>query len=253
LQVPVTAGPVCIIYNLPELKAPLRLSGKTLADIYLGKVVTWNDPVIAHDNPGVNLPRAAILPVHRSDGSGTTSILTTYISKVSPEWSKKEGVGVSVAWPTGLAAKGSTGVIDAVKQSTGTIGYAELNYAKQEDLSVASIQNRSAAYIEPSVAGATTALDSFGEAIALDVRTPIVDPPASAKDAYPISGVTFLLIPKDGSAQVDRQTVKDFARYAITDGQSATEGLYYAKLPKLLQDQDQKLLAEMTMDGKPLK
>ena len=234
LQVPVTAGPVCVFYNLPQLKAPLKLSGKTLADIYLGKVVTWNDPAIATTTRGMNLPRAAILVVHRADGSGTTSILTTYLSKVSAEWSKNPGAGLSVEWPVGLGGKGSTGVIDTVKQVSGAIGYAELSYAKQENLSVAAIQNRAGSYVEPSVAGATAALDSFSEAVAKDSRTPIVDPPALAKDAYAISGVTFVLIPKDGPAQVDRQTIKDFVRYATTDGQAATEGLYYAKLPKVL-------------------
>ena len=109
LQIPVTAGPVCVIYNLPQVKDTLRLSGKTLADIYLGKVVTWNDPAIARDNPGVSLPHTAILVVHRADGSGTTSILTTYLAKVSPEWAKKPGSGLAVDWPVGLAGKGSTG------------------------------------------------------------------------------------------------------------------------------------------------
>lgn len=253
IQVPVSAGPVCIIYNLLDLKTPLRLSAKSLVDIFRGQIVNWNDPAIAHDNPGVNLPKAAIIVVHRADGSGTTSILTTYLSKVSPEWSKKPGAGLSVAWPVGLSGKGSTGVIDLVKQTTGTIGYAELNYAKQEDLSVALVQNRAGAYIDPSVVGATAALDSFSEAIAKDARTPIVDPPPSAKEAYPISGVTFILIPQDGTIQADRQTLKDFVKYAVTDGQAATDGLYYAKLPKLLQEQDQQLLAEMKVNGQPLK
>ncbi|MGA8220132.1 MAG: phosphate ABC transporter substrate-binding protein PstS [Candidatus Acidiferrales bacterium] len=253
IQVPVSVGRVCIIYNVPGLRSPLRLSSKSLVGIFRGEIVTWNDPALAHDNPGVSLPRAAIIVVHRSDGSGTTSILTTYLSKVSPEWSKKPGAGLSVDWPVGLAGKGSTGVIDLVKQTSGTIGYAELNYAKQQDLSVASIQNRAGAYIEPSVTGATAALDSFSEAITKDVRTPIVDPPASAKESYPISGITFILIPKDDSVELDRQTIMAFVQYAITDGQAATEGLYYAKLPKLLQDQDQKLLAQMTLNGQPLK
>ncbi len=253
IQIPVSAGPVCIIYNIPELKSPLRLSAKSLADIFRGQIVTWNDPAIAHDNPQLKLPKAAIIVVHRADGSGTTSILTTYLSKVSAEWSKTPGVGLSVAWPVGLSGKGSTGVIDLVKQATGTIGYAELNYAKQEDLSVASIQNRAGAYIDPSVAGATAALNSFSGSIATDVRTPIVDPPASAKEAYPISGVTFVLIPKDGTVELDRRTLKEFVHYAVSDGQAATEGLYYAKLPKLLQDQDLNLLAEMTVSGQPLK
>ena len=253
LQIPVTAGPVCVIYNLPQVKATLRLSPKTLADIYLGKVSTWNDPAILHDNPGMNLPHAAILVVHRADGSGTTSILTTYLAKVSAEWSKKPGAGLSVEWPVGLAGKGSTGVIDLVKQATGSIGYAELNYAKQEDLNVAAIQNRAGAYIEPSVEGATAALEAFDEEIAKDARTPIVDAPASSKGAYPISGVTFVLIPKDGKTELDSKTVKDFIQYAITDGQSATEGLYYAKLPRVLQEQDQRQLTEMTFNGQPLK
>lgn len=253
LQVPVTAGPVCIIYNLPQIKSPLKLDGKTLADIYLGKIVTWNDPAIARTNPGASLPRAAIIVVHRSDGSGTTSILTTYLSKASPDWSKKPGPGISVEWPVGIGAKGSTGVTDLVKQATGTIGYAELNYAQQEDLSVASIQNRAGAYVAPSVPGASAALDAFTEALGKDVRTSIVDPPASAREAYPISGVTFLLIPKDGTSEPDRKTLRAFAEYAVTAGQAATEGLYYAKLPKSLQDEDLKLISEMTTNSQPTK
>jgi phosphate transport system substrate-binding protein len=253
IQVPVSAGPVCIIYNIPELKSPLRLSGKTLADIFRGQIVTWNDPVIARDNPGVNLPKVAVIVVHRSDGSGTTNILTTYLSKVSAEWSKKPGAGLAVEWPVGLSGKGSSGVIDLMKETTGTIGYAELNYAKQANLEVASVQNRSGAYVEPSVAGATLALNSFSDAVAKDVRTPIVDPPASAKDAYPVCGVTFILIPKDGSVESVRRTLKDFVQYAVTDGQTVTEGLYYATLPKQLQEQDRELLTEMMVSGKPLK
>ncbi len=253
LQVPVTAGPVCIIYNLPQMKAALKLDGKTLADIYLGRIVTWNDGAIARSNPGVSLPNAAIIVAHRSDGSGTTSILTTYLAKVSPDWSKRPGAGTSVVWPVGLGEKGSTGVIDLVKQATGTIGYAELNYAKKEDLSVASIENRAGEYIEPTVSGASAALDAATDALAKDVRTPIVDPPASAKEAYPISGVTFLLIPKDGTNQLDRKTLKAFAEYAVTDGQAATEGLYYAKLPKPMQVENLKLIAEMTTNGQQVK
>jgi phosphate transport system substrate-binding protein len=253
LQVPMTAGPVCIIYNLPQVKAALKLDGKTLADIYLGRIVTWNDPGIARSNPGISLPKAAIVVVHRSDGSGTTSILTTYLAKVSPDWSKKPGAGISVEWPVGLGGKGSTGVIDLLKQATGTIGYAELSYAEKEDLSVASIENRAGVYIEPSVSGASAALDAATEGLAKDVRTPIVDPPASAKEAYPISGVTFLLIPKDGGNELDRKTLKAFAEYAVTDGQAATEGLYYAKLPKALRDENLKLISEMTTNGQTVK
>ncbi len=127
VQVPATSGPVCIIYNLPNLSAPLRLSAKTLAGIYSGNIVTWQDPAIAKDNPGVKLPKAAVIVVHRSDGSGTTNILTNYLSKVSQDWSWKSGHGLSVTWPIGLGAEGSKGVLALVKQTPGTVGYLELS------------------------------------------------------------------------------------------------------------------------------
>ena len=131
IQLPGTAGPVCIIYNLPGLERPLRLSPEALAGIYLGTIISWQDPAIVRDNPGVKLPRAAVIVVHRSDGSGTTNILTSYLSKVSHEWSLRAGQGLSVTWPIGLGADGSKNVLNLVKQSPGTIGYLELSYAKQ--------------------------------------------------------------------------------------------------------------------------
>ena len=131
VQIPESAGPVCITYNLPELKNPLRLSGTTLAGIYLGKIKTWKDPAIAKDNPGVTLPSHDIVVGHRSDGSGTSNIFTTYLAKVSPEWQKRVGKGISVSWPAGLGGKGSEGVTGVVKQTPGGIGYVELTYAKE--------------------------------------------------------------------------------------------------------------------------
>lgn len=253
VQVPVTAGPVCAIYNVPGVTAPLKLSGSTLAGIFLGNIISWQDPAIERENPGMKLPRAAIIVVHRSDGSGTTSILTGYLAKVSPEWSRKAGQGLSVSWPVGIGANGSKGVLEFVKQNPGTIGYAELNYAKEQGLPVASVQNRSGSFVVPSPASATAAINAFGQALENDARTPIVDPPASAKDAYPISGLTFLLIPKDDSDADQRRALRDFIQYTVTTGQDSAESLAYAKLPKSLQQHNLSLLVGLTADGQPLK
>jgi phosphate transport system substrate-binding protein len=253
IQVPATAGPVCAIYNLPEVKSPLRLSGATLAGIFLGDIISWQDSAIAKDNPGIKLPRAAIIVVHRSDGSGTTGILSSYLAKTSSDWSRRAGQGLSVKWPVGIGAEGSKGVLDFVKQNPGTIGYAELNYAKERNLPAASIQNRAGNFIVPSPASTVSAIEAFDEALAKDVRTPIVDPPASAKDAYPMAGLSFLLVPKDASDAEERRALRDFIQYTITTGQDSAESLDYAKLPKSLQQQDLSLLAELTANGQPLK
>ena len=252
IQVPESAGPVCITYNLPELKAPLKLSAQTLSGIFLGKITSWQDPQIKKDNASVNLPNHAILVSHRSDGSGTTNIFTTYLAAVSPEWAKNVGKGISVRWPVGVGGKGSEGVTGVIRQAAGAIGYVELSYAKDNNLPVALVSNRAGNWEEPTAAGTTAAIDAFHDELAKDVRTAIVDPPASAKDAYPICGLTYLLVPKDGQDTAKRQAVKEFIEYVITEGQASADSLYYAKLPAGLADQDQKLLSEMLADGKPI-
>jgi phosphate transport system substrate-binding protein len=253
IQVPVAAGPVCAVYNLPGLKSPLRLSGSTLAGIFSGKIISWQDPAISHDNPGAALPHAAIIVVHRTDGSGTTNIFTSYLAKVSPEWSKDAGQGLTVKWPVGIGAQGSAGVSDFITANPGTIGYAELNYAKDKHLPVASIENRAGSFVAPSPASATAAIEAFSDALAKDVRSSVVDPPASAKEAYPITGMTFLLIAKDGTDNTERQAIRDFIQYALNGGQDLSEGLDFAKLPKSLQDRAQSLLGEMQINGQPVK
>src|SRR5512146_525730 len=139
VQIPESAGPVCITNNLPSLNQPLKLSSATLAGIYLGKIKKWHDPAITKDNPGVQLPDADIIVAHRTDGSGTTNIFTTYLDAVNPEWHSKVGKGISVNWPVGLGGKGSEGVTGVVKQTEGGIGYVELTYASQNNLPVAQI------------------------------------------------------------------------------------------------------------------
>jgi len=236
VQVPVAAGPVVAVYNVPGLKAPLRLSGSTLAGIFMGKIISWQDPAIEHDNPGAALPHAAIIVVHRSDGSGTTNILATYLAKVSPEWSQKLGHGISIPWPVGIGEKGSSDLLEFVAQNAGTIGYAELNYAMQKKLPVAAIQNRAGTYVTPSSASASAAIAAFDDELAKDMRAPVVDPPASAKDAYPIVGITFLVFAKNSSDSTEGQAIRDFVQFAIHDGQDLAESLDYAKLPKAIQD-----------------
>jgi phosphate transport system substrate-binding protein len=253
IQVPASAGPVCIVYNLPNLTVPLRLSAKTLSDIYLGNIISWQDPAIVRENPGAKLPRAAIILVHRSDGSGTTNIFTSYLAKVSHDWSWKSGHGLSVTWPTGLSAEGSKGVLAIVKDTPGAIGYLELNYAKANGVPVASIQNNAGHFVQPSPSTTAAAIAAFGDALAKDVRTPIVDPPASAPDAYPISGLTFILIAKDRQDTNEQQATKDFIAFAISTGQDSAEELSYAKLPDSVQKQGQGLLSQLTANGQPLK
>jgi phosphate transport system substrate-binding protein len=249
IQLPESAGPVCITYNLPELKDPLKLSSATLAGIFLGRITTWQDPAIKKDNAGVNLPNHPITVTHRADGSGTTNIFTTYLAKVSPDWSKTVGMGIAVKWPAGMGGKGSEGVTSVVKQATGAIGYVELSYAKANNLPVALIRNQAGTWAEPSVAAATAAIAAFQDDLAKDVRTPVVNPPASAKDAYPITGLTYLLVPKQANDPSKQQTIKDFVQYIITEGQASAESLQYAKLPQSLADQDQKLIADLQTGG----
>ncbi|MGA9551897.1 MAG: phosphate ABC transporter substrate-binding protein PstS, partial [Candidatus Sulfotelmatobacter sp.] len=226
IQIPESAGPVCITYNLPELKAPLKLSAQTLSGIFLGTITTWQAPEIKKDNAGVSLPNHPILVSHRSDGSGTTNIFTTYLAAVSPEWAKKVGKGISVSWPVGVGGKGSEGVTGVIRQAAGAIGYVELSYAKDNNLPVALVRNRAGNWEEPTAGGTTAAIDAFHDELAKDVRTAIVDPPASAKDAYPICGLTYLMVPKDGQDAGKRQAVKEFIEYVITDGQASADSLY---------------------------
>lgn len=245
VQIPESAGPVCITYNLAGLKEPLKLSAATLAGIYLGKITTWRDPAIRKDNADVALPNTAIAVAHRSDGSGTTNIFTTYLSKVSPEWEKKAGKAMSINWPAGLGGKGSEGVTGIVKQTPGAIGYVELSYATENKLPVAQIENQAGNWVEPTVAGATAAIDAFKDDLAKDVRNPVVDAPASAKDAYPIVGLTFLLVPKQPKDAAKGQIVKQFVQFIITEGQNSAESLEYARLPESLAAQNQKLLDQV--------
>lgn len=252
IQIPETAGPVCVTYNLKELSQPLQLSPESLAGIFLGTIKTWHDPQVVKDNPGIKLPNEPIVVVHRADGSGTTNAFTTYLSAVSPEWRSKVGKGNSVSWPLGMGGKGSEGVTGQLRQSPGAIGYVELTYAQQNNIPVAKIKNQAGNYIAPTAQSTTAAINAFTAQLSQDPRQPIVNPPASAADAYPISTLTFLIIPKDGPDKNKRAALKNFIQYIITDGQPTAGSLNYAPLPDGVKQFDQQQLGQMTAAGQPL-
>lgn len=253
IQIAESAGPVCITYNLPGLKQPLRLSDATLSGIFLGTIKNWRDPKLKADNAGINLPNVPIVVAHRADGSGTTNIFTTYLSAVSPEWKTKVGQGLSVNWPVGVGGKGSEGVTGAVKQTPGGIGYVELTYATTNSLPVASVKNTAAQWVPPSAEATSAAIEAFKQELQQDIRVPIVNPPASAKEAYPISGLTFLIIPLDGENKQQRADIKSFVEYVISPaGQQTAQSLNYAPIPDSLRETNTKLLSQMKANGQPL-
>jgi phosphate transport system substrate-binding protein len=252
IQIPESAGPICVTYNLDGLQKPLQLSSEALAGIFLGKITNWQDPQLKQDNPGEKLPNAKITVVHRAESSGTTAAFTTYLSAVSPDWAQQVSKGTAVKWPTGLGAKGSEGVTGQVKQFPGAISYVELTYATQNKLPVAGIKNQAGKYVLPSTAGTTAAIDAFKDQLAKDARSPIANPPASAPDAYPISTLTFLIIPKDGKDVGKRTALKQFITYVVTDGQQASSGLNYAPLPDAVKQSDVQTLNQLMANGSPI-
>jgi len=250
LHFPTVAGAVVLAYNLPSLKAPLRMTPEIVEGIYMGKITVWNDKRMAAANPGVALPAAPILPVHRSDGSGTSYIFTTYLSAISSSWKELVGANTSVSWPVGIGGKGNEGVAGLVRQTTGAIGYVELAYAKQNQLSVAHVRNRSGNFVAPTLISTTAAAEGAAAYLAKDVRTPIVNSPATT--AYPICGLTYLLIYQDQKDAAKAQTLAEFIDWAIHDGQSVAEGLDYARLPDGVVKVNEATLKKLTAGGKPV-
>jgi phosphate transport system substrate-binding protein len=247
---PTVAGAVVLAYNLPGLPRPLRLTPEIVAGIYFGRITLWNDARIAAANPGVALPAAPILPVHRSDGSGTTNIYTTYLAAVSSEWKELVGAGTAVSWPVGVGGKGNDGVAGLVRQTPGAIGYVELAYARQNKLTTALLRNRAGQFVEPTLASTTAAVRAAAAALAKDVRTPIVN--AAAPDAWPISGLTFLLVYQEQKDPAKAHALASFIEWAMHDGQAMAEGLLYAPLPEAIVQVNEATLRTLTTGGKPM-
>jgi phosphate transport system substrate-binding protein len=229
LHFPTVLGADVPSYNIPGVTGSLKFTQKALAGIFLGTITKWNDPELTRVNPGVKLPSDDIIVVHRSDGSGTTYIWTDFLSKVSDDWKNKVGKGTSVNWPVGLGGSHNEGVMGMVKQTPYSIGYVELIYAIQNNIPYGDVQNSSGAFVKASLASVTAAAAGAAANMPDDFRVSITNAPG--KDAFPISSFTWLLIPAKIDDAAKRNTIKDFLKWMITDGQNYCEALSYARLP----------------------
>lgn len=232
-QFPLVIGGVVPVVNISGI-APgkLRLTGPLIADIYLGKVKTWNDPAILKINPGLDLPAASIAVVHRSDGSGTTFNWVHYLGQVSPAWKAGPGEGTSVAWPTGVGGKGNEGVAGYVKQIPNSIGYVEYAYVVQNNMTYAQLQNSAGTFVSPSSESFSNAAQSADWKDAKDFDLVMTNAPGA--NAYPVTATTFILLPTQPRDKAKSKAALSFFRYAMEKGQGQAKKLDYVPLPDAL-------------------
>ncbi len=259
VEIPVTFGAVVVAYNLTGLSGTIKMTPDIIANIFLGKITTWNDPALTAANPGLSLPSTAISVVHRSDGSGTTSIFTKYLTAVSPAWvtqvgggDKTKSAGKTVAWPVGQGASGNEGVTQGVKGTDGGVGYIDVAYAIQNKIPFADVQNSSGNYI-------TASLDSIAQAANLpsyppDLRFDLVN--SASPQGYPIAGTTWVIVYQDLSKVLKSQdranSLVDFIWWAIHAGQADSAPLIYGALPPNLVAQDEAAVRSINWAGTPL-
>jgi phosphate transport system substrate-binding protein len=223
-------GGVVPVYNLKTVKTgELKLSGPLIAEIYLGKVKTWNDPAIAKLNPGVNLPNQAISAVNRSDGSGTTFLFTNYLAKVSPEWKSAIGEGTAVKWSTGVGGKGNEGVANYVARIDGAIGYVEYAYAKQNKLSYAQMANKDGAFVVPSDDAFKAAAAGADWNSVPGMGVILTDQPGKA--SWPITGASFILMHKVQDKPDTAKEVIKFFDWSFKNGAKMADDLDYVPMP----------------------
>jgi phosphate transport system substrate-binding protein len=228
VQIPWALAATSVMYNLPGTKNLLHMDGPTLANIFMGKITTWNDPAIAKLNKGVSLPSTKITIAHRSDGSGTTYNFTDYLSSVSPTWKSQIGVGTSVNWPVGNGGRGSAGVSAIVGQTPGAIGYADVAYAIANHFSYFAMKNSSGKFTTPGARGVLAAASSDQKPDSTNALS-IVNPPKKFPLAYPISTYTYVIVPLQSSKAAD---LKRFIFWAVTKGQTFGPKLRFVPLPK---------------------
>jgi phosphate transport system substrate-binding protein len=243
MHIPTVLGAVVPVYNLPGISKELNFSGDVIADIYLGKITKWNDGRIAKDNPGVSLPDHGILPVYRSDGSGTTYIFSDYLSKVSSGWQSGPGKGTAINWPTGIGQKGNEGVAGMVRQAPFSFGYVELIYAVQNKMSYGTVKNASGKFIKASTDGVTAAAAAAAKSMPADYRVSITNAPGA--DSYPISSFTWLLIPVHSTDPNKAKALADFVGWMLDHGEGEAAALTYAPLPKPVQDMVRKSIVNI--------
>ncbi|HTA15396.1 MAG TPA: phosphate ABC transporter substrate-binding protein PstS [Solirubrobacteraceae bacterium] len=253
-QIPMFLGAITVSYNLPGVQSGLKLDGTTIADIFLGKVKTWDDAEIKALNPGISLPSTPITVIHRSDSSGTTSGFTGFLASVDPEWKSKVGEGKDVQWPTGTGAKGNAGVAGAVQQTTGAVGYVEQAYALQHKFTYASVKNAAGKYVEPTLASTSAAAE--GVEVPANLGIKIKNPSSPA--AYPITSQTFVVVYKDmckagvPGGEAAAKGVVSFLNYGLGSGQSVLGQADYAALPEAILSKSKEAVTALQCNGAPI-
>jgi phosphate transport system substrate-binding protein len=254
VQIPMFLGAITVSYNLPGVKTGLKLDGKTIADIYLGKVTSWNDAEIKALNPGTELPSTAITVIHRSDSSGTTAGFTGFLAKVDPEFASKVGEGKDVQWPTGTGAKGNAGVAGAVQQTVGAVGYVEQAYALLHKFTVAAVKNKAGLYVSPTLASVSAAGANVTVPANLGVK---ISNPAGAT-SYAITSQTFIVVNKDlckagiPGGEAAAKGVAKFITYGLGEGQAVLSQADYAKLPASILAKSKAAAASLECNGAKL-
>jgi len=229
-QFPTAMGGIVPVVNLPGIKPnALRLSGEVLARIYVGDITQWNDPKITALNPGLKLPDTAIATVHRADGSGTTFVFTSYLSKVSADWHDQVGANSSVAWPGGAGAKGNDGVAASVRNTEGGIGYVEYAYATHNHLTTVELQNHAGKFVAANLASFSDAAQSADWTKSGDLSVDLLDMPGAA--AWPILSATYVLVPMMPKNPDQAKAVRTFFDWSFAHGDEAAKGLDYVVLP----------------------
>jgi phosphate transport system substrate-binding protein len=243
LQFASVIGAVVPAYNLKGVDRNLNFTPKILAGIYLGKIKKWNDAAIRESNRSVALPETDIVVIHRSDGSGTTFVLSDYLSKVNPEWKASIGAGTIVHWPMGTGAEGNDGVAATVQQTANSIGYVELVYALRRQLNFGVVQNAAGQFIQANLPSVTAAAANVSGTMGSDSRVSITNAPG--KDAYPIASFTWWLLPRQVGSDAKHAAFRELLQWMLTSGQKECSALGYAPLPREVANREIQLLDEL--------
>lgn len=249
LHIPTAFGAVVVTYNVEGIAQPLNLSADTVGGMMLGTITKWNDPKIAAENPGVTLPNADIVTVHRSDGSGTTNAFTSWLAAANPDWKSKVGAGTTVNWPTGLGAQGNAGVAGEIKNNPNSVGYVEQIYAEQNKMPMANIKNKAGKFVKPSLDSVEAAMAASISNVPDDLRFSIIDAPGDG--SYPISTPTWLLVYQNLKDEGVATALTRMLWWSLTDGQKINHDLGYAQVPADLKAKALAKICSITVNGKP--
>ncbi|MFN5929179.1 MAG: phosphate ABC transporter substrate-binding protein PstS [Roseiflexaceae bacterium] len=249
IHIPTVLGGVMPMYNVPGLAAPMRFSAETLVGIYMGEIKKWKDARIANDNPGVKLPNMDITVVYRSDSSGTTSIWTDYLAKVSGTWKSQIGSGNTVKWPTGIGAPGNAGVSSTVQKIEGAVGYVEVGYALGAGFTLPFVKNAAGNYVQPLLANVSAAAAAVKPSSDVQKLATSITNGTDAQ-AFPITGFTYILVRKDTYTDLNKaQALADFIYWGLTEGQGAANRLGYAPLPENMRHAAMRALMSVRVGG----